>query len=208
MSAASTSYPSPVARSGAAPTTRPSPATGAIASSTPVISSSLAARGQRPGGAPVQAGRRGPGRYDRRYHDQRCRLGIEGRYPGQVEPEPDLVLDEALVDHRQLAQEFLGPGFLVHAAHLPSRAPCISGQGGRFCPCETVIWPGPGRSADFPGGLLDGFVDVLRAYVEFLGYVLLGLQRGLVEGLFHLAVPDDDQCRLSRVDDVPQFLDI
>src|SRR5262249_14873844 len=42
VSAASTSYPSAAATSGAAPVTRPSPATGAIASSTPVISSSVA----------------------------------------------------------------------------------------------------------------------------------------------------------------------
>jgi hypothetical protein len=38
---------------------------------------------------------------------------------------------------------------------------------------------GTGRSADFGGGFPDGLVDVLRFDVEFLGDVLLGLQRGL-----------------------------
>ena len=52
---------------------------------------------------------------------------------------------------------------------------------------------GIGGSADFGGGFLDGLVDVLRAHVEFLGDVLVGLQPGRLHGLLQLALPDDDQ---------------
>ena len=53
--------------------------------------------------------------------------------------------------------------------------------------------PGTGRSADFGGGFLDGLVEVLRAYVEFLADVLVGLQLRLVHRLLQRALADDDE---------------
>src|SRR5690242_15180756 len=125
-------------------------------------------------------------------------------------------------------RRFAGSG----AGNALSAAP--SGGGASAAPCSspsaTTPAPGPawrerparpggrrpGReaevivcsSANFPGGLQDGLVDVLRIHVEFLGRVLLGLQSGLFQGLLQLALPDDDQRGLSLVDDLPELLDV
>jgi hypothetical protein len=62
-------------------------------------------------------------------------------------------------------------------------------------------------SADFARRFLDGGVDVLRAHVELLGDVLLGLQRSLVERLLQVARADDQERGLTSVDQVTELLD-
>src|SRR5271166_6660963 len=77
--------------------------------------------------------------------------------------------------------------------------------------CRTrsaVRGPGTGESADFHGGFPNSLVDVLRARVEFLGDVLLGLQVGLFHRLLQFALADDDEGGLPLVDDVPELLDV
>jgi len=112
-SAATLSYPRAIARSGAAAVIRPSPATGAIASSTSAISSSL---------APAASARRAPhsrhpGRPDRgeRCYPEQCRgLGVQHRGRGQIEPESGLPFDQPFIDHRQPVQVRLESPCLVH----------------------------------------------------------------------------------------------
>jgi hypothetical protein len=58
--------------------------------------------------------------------------------------------------------------------------------------------------ADISRGFPDGLVDVLRLDVEYLGNMLLGLQRGLVHRLLELAFADDDQGGLPGVDELAE----
>src|ERR1019366_2630932 len=106
--------------------------------------------------------------------------------PAQVGPEEELMF-----------------GCLLVSSHALSRAAAV--QPARR---DRHARAGTGRSADFGGGFLDGLIDVLRAHVEFLGHVLLGLQPGLLHGLLQLALADDDQGRLPVVDDLPELRDI
>jgi hypothetical protein len=101
------SYPTAIATSGAADTTRPSPATGAMASSTPAISSSLAPAARA---RPVLHSRHTAGdpmATDTATRSSAAVLGSRADGPGWVKPEPGLAFGEAFVDHRQPAQNLL-----------------------------------------------------------------------------------------------------
>jgi hypothetical protein len=74
----------------------------------------LIASPARPGGSPFQADPRCPDRHQRAHLYQRRGLGIQQLRPGQVKPEPGLVLGEAFIDDRQPAQNLLEADRPVH----------------------------------------------------------------------------------------------
>src|SRR5436309_2105095 len=112
------SYPGAVAISGAAQTIRPSPTTGAIASSTSAISSSVAPAAMA---RAVLHSRQTPGdpmATDAASCSSEAVLTSRAGCPGRAEPEPGLVPDEGFVDHRQPAQGLLESRRLAHVPPL------------------------------------------------------------------------------------------
>src|SRR5580704_17579580 len=111
------------ATSGAAQTTRPSPATGAIASSTSAISSSLAlAANARPAlhSRQTAAGQRAT---DTASWSSAAVSGSRADAEAGPKPEPGPVFDEAFVDHRQPAQGLLESRCLAHTPPPAAKTP-------------------------------------------------------------------------------------
>ena len=52
---------------------------------------------------------------------------------------------------------------------------------------------------------LQGLVDVLRVHVKLVGGLLLRPGHGVLDRVFDLALPDDDEPGLARVDEVTEL---
>ena len=89
----------------------------------------------------------------------------------------------------------------VNCSPRSAGSTCRTAGGADYTACNR-------HSADVAGGLLDRLVDVLRAHVELLGHLLLGLQPRLVQRLLQRGLADDEKGGLSRVDGVPELPDV
>jgi len=79
---------------------------------------------------PVEANRRGPGRHECRYPYPLRGLGVQNPGLGLPEPEPGLILDDALVDDRQPAQHVLESHHLAHSISARPRRQMAPGRVG------------------------------------------------------------------------------